>query len=354
MKRKYILPLFLLFQILFLKTIVFFPEFVERFYSNGLYVFVSNILRITLGKIPFSVGDIIYGTLILYLLKSIWSSRKTWMIEWKNNMLKVLSVLSVAYFLFHFLWGMNYYRQPLFEKMKIERDYTDADLLDFTQKMIAETNEIHSQITKNDSLKVVFSYTNEQVFEMNLNGYKTLSNQYPYFEYTNPSIKKSLFSLPLTYMGFGGYLNPFTNEAQVNYLMPIYNSPMTSCHEMAHQMGFASESECNFIGFLASIKNENLYFQYSGYSTALRYCLNNWYARDEKVLAALLKTVHHGILKNYQESEDFWRQYDTFIDKGFHIFYDNFLKSNNQKDGMEGYSKFVNLMVGYYKGIEIK
>jgi hypothetical protein len=122
---------------------------------------------------------------------------------------------------------------------------------------------------------------------------------------------------------------------------------------MAHQMGFASESECNFIGFLASVKNENLYFQYSGYSSALRYCMANWQARDEKVFDELLKTVHPGILKNYQESEDFWRQYDTFIDKGFHVFYDNFLKINQQKDGMEGYSKFVNLMVNYYKGKEL-
>ena len=350
MQRKYILSLFLLIQILFLKIIAFFPEFVERFYSNGLYVFVSKILRITLGIIPFSVGDIMYGILILYLLKSIWKTRKNWKQEWKNNVLKVLSVLSVAYFLFHFLWAMNYYRQPLFEKMKIERDYSDADLLDFTKKLIAKTNEIQFLITKNVSLKVVFPYSQEQVFEMNLKGYKTLSNQYTFFEYTNPSIKKSLFSLPLTYMGFGGYLNPFTNEAQINNLMPMYNSPTTSCHEMAHQMGFASESECNFIGFMASIKNENLYFQYSGYSFALRYCLNNWYVRDEKVYDQLLKTVHPGILKNYQENEDFWKQYDTFIDKGFRIFYDNFLKMNQQKDGMDSYSKFVNLLVNYYKG----
>ena len=353
MQRKYILPLFLLIQILFLKTIAFFPKFVERFYSNGLYVFVSKILRVTLGEIPFSVGDIIYGIVIFYILKSIWNTRKKWKLEWKNNVLKILSVLSVVYFLFHFLWAMNYYRQPLFEKMNIERDYSDADLLTFTKKLIAKTNEIQTQITKNDSLKVVFPYSNEQVFEMNLNGYKTLSNQYPFFEYTNPSIKKSLFSLPLTYMGFGGYLNPFTNEAQVNYLMPMYDSPTTSCHEMAHQMGFASESECNFIGFMASVKNDDLYFKYSGYSFALRYCLGNWQIRDEKVFDDLLKTVHPGILKNYKESEDFWRQYDTFIDKGFHIFYDNFLKFNQQKDGMESYSKFVNLMVNYFKDKEL-
>ncbi len=348
-QRKYILPLFLLFQILFLKIIAFFPEFVERFYSNGLYVILSKILRITLGKIPFSVGDIMYGLLIFYVLKSIWETRKKWKLEWKNNILKTLSVLSVVYFMFHFLWAMNYYRQPLFEKMKIERDYTDADLLNFTKKLISKTNEIQNQITKNDSLKVVFPYTQEQVFKLNLKGYQTLSNEYSFFTYKNPSIKKSLFSLPLTYMGFGGYLNPFTNEAQVNYLMPMYNTPMTSCHEMAHQMGFASESECNFIGFLASIKNEDLYFQYSGYSSALRYCMGNWFVRDEKVYNQLLKTVHPGILKNYQESDDFWKQYETPIETGFHIFYDNFLKMNQQKDGMDSYSKFVNLMVNYYK-----
>jgi hypothetical protein len=353
MQRKYILPIFLLIQILVLQIVPFFPEFIERFYSNGLYVYISKISRATLGKIPFSVGDIIYGIVIFYILKSIWNTRKTWKLNWKNNILKILSILSVVYFLFHFLWAMNYYRQPLFKKMNIERDYTDADLLTFTKKLIAKTNEIQTQITKNDSLKVVFPYTDNQVFEMNLNGYKMLSNQYPFFEYTNPSIKKSLFSLPLTYMGFGGYLNPFTNEAQVNYLMPMYNSPTASCHEMAHQMGFASESECNFIGFLASVKNDNLYFKYSGYSFALRYCLGNWQIRDEKVFDELLKTVHPGILKNHKESEDFWRQYDTFIDKGFHIFYDNFLKMNQQKEGMESYSKFVNLMVNYYKEKEL-
>lgn len=353
MQSKYFLPSFLVIQILVLQIIPFFPEFTEQMYSNGLYPMISRFSRILLGKIPFSVGDCIYFMVIIAILVWFWSKRKSWKREWKNNMLTVLSFVSVFYFLFHLLWGFNYYRQPLFEKMKIERDYTDADLLVFTKKLIAKTNAIQSQITKNDSLKVVFPYSQEQVFEMNLNGYENLSNNYSYFSYENLSAKKSIISLPLTYMGFGGYLNPFTNEAQVNYLMPMYNSPTTSCHEMAHQMGYASESECNFIGFMASVKNDDLYFQYSGYSFALRYCLGNWQARDEKIFVQLLKTIHPGILKNYQESEDFWKQYETPIETGFHAFYDNFLKLNQQKDGMEGYSKFVNLMVNYYKEKEL-
>jgi hypothetical protein len=349
MKRSYILPLFLLMQIVILKIIRFFPECVERFYSNGLYVYFSKSLRIVFGKIPLSVGDCLYFILIVMLVKWLWTKRKSWKEEWKNNLFTILSVLSVFYFFFHFLWALNYYREPLFEKMNIERDYTDADLLTFTKKLIAKTNAIQSQITKNDSLKVVFPYSQNQVFEMNQNGYKNLSREYDFFTYSHLSIKKSLFSLPLTYMGFGGYLNPFTNEAQVNYLGPMYSFPMTTNHEMAHQMGYASESECNFIGFLSSIKNDNLYFQYSGYSMALRYCLGNWQVRNEEVLKQLLKTVHPGILKNYQESEDFWEQYQTPIETGFHAFYDRFLKINQQKDGMDSYSKFVNLMVNYYK-----
>ena len=75
-----------------------------------------------------------------------------------------------------------------------------------------------------------------------------------------------------------------------------------------------------FYWFLASVKNDNLYFQYSGYSIALRYCLGNWQVRDEKIFKQLLKTVHPGILKNYKESEDFWKQYETPIRNWFSYF----------------------------------
>ena len=348
-KRQNLLPYFLLIQIILIPFLGFFPEVVERWYSNGLYPIVSKSLRMLFGNIPFSVGDVLYFVLIVFGMKWIWANRKSWKTHWKKNIHLLLSGVAVLYFSFHLLWGLNYYRQPLFEKMKIERDYTDADLLLFTKKLIAKTNAIQLEITQNKNSKIVFPYSQEQVFTMNLNGYRTLANEYPFFNYSELSAKKSLFSLPLTYMGFGGYLNPFTNEAQVNYLLPMYHSPTTSCHEMAHQMGYASESECNFIGFMASVKNKDLYFKYSGYSFALRYCLANWQLQNEVVYKQLVQTVHPGILKNYDESDAFWKTYETPVETGFHLFYDTFLKWNQQKDGMEGYSKFVNLMVNYYQ-----
>jgi len=349
MQKKYFLPLGLLIQIVLVQIISFFPEFIECFYSNGLYNSLSNLSRVLFGFIPFSIGDFGYLFAIVFLIIGYTKNRKIIKLSWKDRLLKILSYFSIFYFSFNILWGLNYYRVPLFEKLKIEKEYSNEDLLIFTKKLIAKTNSIHSQITKNDSLKVVFPYSQEQVFEMNLNGYQSLSKQIPSLNYKHPSIKKSLFSLPLSYMGFSGYLNPFTNEAQVNDKIPMYNFPTTLTHEMAHQLGYASESEANFIGFLASINNENLYFQYSGYNHALHYCLSNWKFNDEVQFKKLLKTVHPGIIKNYKESEDFWNKYESFVEKGFHLFYDRFLKMNQQKDGIDGYSRFVDLLVNYYK-----
>lgn len=348
MNRKFILPIFLVLQIIFLKIIVFFPEVVERFYSNGLYVFISRFSRTVLGSIPFSVGDLIYGILIIYLIFTLWKTRTSWKLQWKSNLLKIISILSIAYFLFHLLWAFNYYRMPLFEKMNIKREYTEAELVVFTEKLITKTNAIQIQITKNKEVKVSNPYSQDQIFEMTQKGYNNLGKQYDFFNYEIPSRKKSLFSLPLTYMGFGGYLNPFTNEAQVNDKIPMFGFPAVTTHEMAHQMGFASESECNFIGFLACVKNEDLYFQYSAYSNALRYCMSNIGMKNESQFEVLKKKINKGILANYKETDVFWNSYDTIIDKGFHAFYDQFLKMNQQKDGLESYSKFVDLLINYY------
>ena len=348
-KNKYVLPILLVVQIVVVQIISCFPIAVESFYSNGFYKKTSLFLRFFFQKIPFSVGDSLYFVILFFVLKWFWKIKYSWKTEAKNHIITILSFFSIFYFCFHLMWGLNYYRQPLFEKMAIQKDYSIQDLTFFTQKLIQKTNSVQFEITKNKSQKIKFPYTQNQVFEMNLNGFSNLSKDYKYFSYYNLCVKKSLFSVPLAYMGFAGYLNPFSNEAQINYLMPNYNLPTTTCHEMAHQIGFASESECNFIGFLASTKNNNLYFQYSGYSFALRYCMATLKKQDEKLAQTLLLKINHGVLENYKESDLFWSQYETPIEQGFAFFYDHFLKINQQNDGLEGYSKFVNLMVNFYK-----
>jgi Protein of unknown function (DUF3810) len=344
-KKKLILPIFLLIQIGGVKILAYLPEFVEHYYSNGLYQYISKFSRSILGWIPFSFGDILYSILIVWLIYWFY---KNWSMNWKLKLISIVSFASILYFAFHLLWAFNYYRKPLSQKMNIKTDYDDAKLLKFTRKIIVKTNEIQFLITKDTAQKIINPYSQQEIFEKSLLSYRKLSTEYSFFKYIQPSVKKSLYSYPLTYMGFGGYMNPFTGEAQVNSMIPRYNFPMTTCHEMAHQMGYGSENECNFIGFLATTKNDDLYLKYAGYSNALRYCLTNWEVRNPKVMEQLLKTIHPGVLKNFEESKEFWESHQTLIDSFFEIFYDNFLKLNHQKDGLESYSKFVDLLVNYY------
>lgn len=349
MQKKHLLPILLIVQIIIVKILAFFPETVENYYSNGFYPIVSKGLRSFFGGLSFSFGDVIYGILIVSLMKWIIKNRKDFFKNYKANGLKFLGKLSVFYFFFHFLWGMNYYRIPLNEKLHIKKEYSKQELELFTEKMIQKTNEIHLKITSNDSVKVINPYTDKEMFELAQNGYHNLPNNLKELDYQNKSIKPSLFSLPLSYMGFGGYLNPFTNEAQVNYLKPKYITPFTTCHEMAHQTGIGSESECNFIGFLAAINNSDDYFKYAAYSAATRYCLSNLEEYEEGKSKPYLEKINFGVLKNFKESKDFWETYQTPINTFFEFFYDNFLKANQQKEGLDSYSKFIGLLIGYEK-----
>lgn len=353
MKKKYILPLLLLLQIIIVNVLSLFPEFVERYYSNGLFPAISKGERIFFGLFGFSVGDIIYGIVLFFALRWLWQTRKTWKKNYKDNILKMLGAFSVFYFLFHLLWAMNYHRVPLNEKMAIEKKYTPEELIAFTKRMIEHTNAMHRQIEKNDSLKVTVPYTVDDIYIKSVDGYKAMEKQFPYFAFEHESIKSSLISVPLSYMGFGGYLNPFTNEAQVNSKLPLYGFPATACHEMSHQIGYASESEANFIGYMASIHNKDVYFQYAGYTLALKYCLRNISKIDEKKAKSLMPLILPGVVANFKESEAFNKKYESFVETIFEYFYDNYLKLNKQEDGLETYSKFVGLLVNYYKDKEL-
>jgi len=336
-------------QIIFVKIMGYFPGFVETYYSNGLYPFLSKLERYTLGWIPFSFGDLVYTMGSLYILRWLYLNRKRIRKDLKNWLIDVFSAVSVIYFAFHLFWGFNYYRKPLHENLNLQRDYTTEELVSFVEKLIPKANAIHMEITHNDTLKVEMPFTRKQIVRQAPLGYDNLVDKFPHLEYHPKSMKFSMYSLPLTYMGFSGYLNPLTNEAQVDYLIPLYKMPTTTCHEVAHQLGYAAENEANFIGCLASMNHNNIYFKYSGYVFGLRHCMNEIYRRDECLFETLVETINEGILKNYKEAEEFWDSYQNPLEPVFKLSYNSFLKANNQAKGMESYNYVVALLVNYFE-----
>lgn len=349
-KTYKVASLFLVIQWAGIQLLSKFPLFVERYYSNGIYPFLSSIYQFIFSWVPFSVGDIFYICLIIIGLKSIYTLIKTKSFQLKSSMLKFGAFLSVVYLIFNINWGLNYYRQPVHEKLNFElNEYSESELVAFTEKLITKLNAVHLQMVKNDTLIYESGKTLKEIKAESILVYSEFETTFHQFKHNSIAVKSSLISTPLAYMGFGGYLNPFTNEAQVNYLTPLNAYPATVCHELAHQIGIGPESEANFVGYLAGINSSNLHFQYAGYLNAVRYCLNEIYYNNEAQFEALKTTLNPGINKDIENQQAHWEAYQNWTEKYFEFFYDHFLKANNQEDGIKSYSKMVVLLINYYK-----
>lgn len=348
-RTKLILALLLPLQYLLLQILKNFPDFIETYYSRGLYQFLSKTSRFLFGWIPFSLGDVFYILIVVLAIRWLYKNiKRTWR-EPVWFFVDIAATLSIVYFVFNLLWGFNYYRLPLHESLSLSKEYTTEQLIATTQRLILKSNEIHRTLGFPDSVKVDLPYTQKEIFDKSVSGYIELEKEFPNLAYHKKSLKKSGISLGLTYMGYSGYFNPFSGEAQVNNLIKTYKFPVVSCHEQAHQIGYAAENEANFIATLATLKNEDPYIRYAGYIFALRYCVNEIARRDEAKYYELVRTINPGILASYKEMRDFWASYENPFEEFSKIFWDQFLKVNNQSHGIMSYSYMVALVVNYYE-----
>lgn len=326
------------------------PELIENYYSTGFYPPIAIFFRVLFGWISFSFGDILLFISIFLLLRFLFLLIKTKFQFFIPKIVHLLAIISILYGCFYLFWGLNYYREPLSKNLKFEqKKYTTDELNNLTKHLLEKLNLSQISITKNDSLKVKNPYHQKEMYQIAVESYRTLAQKYPQFSYQFPSVKSSLMSLLQSYNGTSGYFNPLTGEAQVNSRIPKTSYPTTTCHEIAHQLGFAAENEANFIGFLAANSSDDAYFKYASYRMAFGYCISELRKREPEKQALLMKSVNVGILKDFKESFDFWEHYqnpfEPLIKKG----YDAYLKANNQQKGVDSYNYVVDLLISHFE-----
>ena len=329
---------------------------VEHYYTHIFYFYSSQALRYTLGAIPFSVGDLLYIIAVIYLiikLFKIYKGRKSFIIKLREALLFKLKAVLLFFFFFNLAWGFNNYRTPLHEQLGIATHYTQQDLLAITDQLVEKANNLQLRITADSITPVTITYSTAKILQDAEKGIHQLNDDLNWGMFKNPSIKKSLWSLPLTYMGFSGYLNPFTNEAQVNYKIPKLGMIVTAAHETAHQMGIAKESDANLLGYLGALKQEDIHYQYAATIYALRYCLRTLERDAYADLQIITAKTTVGVLYNLNENPAFWSQYKGISSMFFKMFYGNFLKATNQKEGIHSYNRFVDLLINYHKTVPL-
>ena len=361
--RKYgslIVPVVLL---IFANWFITSHQRVEEWYSTGIYTYVSLVLRSSLGWIPFSVGDLLYCAVIVWMGFKSWQfATRAWargFREWRkglpylfNVLLKVLMILAWTWLAFHALWGFNYYRKSIPEQFGFTaEDPSKAELNACAGYLLAETNRF--AVDGNSSSKRSDSLVNpipklSPTASINHSSGSAIAGHLHHPPNPQPdSFKPSLFGILGNYMGYGGYYNPFTGEAQINDQMPAFMLPFIAVHEKAHQLGYAKESEANFIGYLTAIGSEDSSLRYAANLEMFIYA-NNALRRVDSVGARKnIKALSPIAVNDLKQYRAFVQQYQGPIDDFTTWFYSKFLHINNQPEGMYSYNKGMVYIMRY-------
>ena len=80
--------------------------------------------------------------------------------------------LSVLYFLFYALWGLNYSRMPVAQNLGLDIEQYDIEKIEnLTERIINRTSSLHQNLSDDDTLPVVSPYTKAQYSSTIWEGY---------------------------------------------------------------------------------------------------------------------------------------------------------------------------------------
>lgn len=339
----------------------FFPSFVENVYSTTLYPAISLLLRLFTRWIPFSLGDLIYIVfifrIVLFLTRFIVAVvRKTLRSGWlARSVFWSVHFLLWAYIVFKLLWALNYDRLGIGYQLQVKQSpYTKTELVTLTNQLIDKLNETRRLLP--DS--VLPEKSTDSLFHAAFLAYQSASFNYDFLNYRNRSVKKSMFTGLADYMGFSGYYNPFTGEAQVRTDIPRILVPYIVCHEMAHQLGYASEAEANFVGYLAASASPDPYVRYSVYLDLFSYAQGEELSllSQDETRAEFDSIIHLNRVKldtlvkrDRQQIRAFFYKRSNRISPVVSSVYDQYLKMNKQSDGIRSYNKVIGLLLAYQR-----
>ena len=325
---------------------------VENQYSTGFYPAFSRFMRYIFGWLPFSIGDVLYGLVILWLIWKIFSGiqmlfkRQASWNGFGSGLGKSLRILLITYILFNLFWGINYNRVGIAGQLKLNMEkYQPADLKMINGLLVEKVNAAKLALV-NQSVPYP---SKRQLFVKVQDAYQEAEKIYPFLKYQPVSLKPSIWSWLGNYMGFTGYYNPFTGEAQVNTLVPKFLQPFTSCHEVAHQLGYAKEMEANFVAYLSATASKDTLLHYSVYLDLFMYSNRNLFATDSVAAKAYRDKLAPGVIIDLKEWRAFYQKHRNPVEPVFRWIYGKYLEGNQQPQGVLSYDEVTGFIIAYYK-----
>lgn len=325
------------------------PGWVEYYYDDHFYQWVCDVLHPVFRTFAFSVGDVLYLGIILLLIIGIFRLLRYLFIGQPKKagrlVLRFLICLEIAWLWFYCFWGLNYYRPPAAQLLGLnDTTYTLQDVAKVTGLMIDSANACRARLDTAD-----VHQSNAAIYQQAADAVNQLAGTSVKFSTIAPRVKPAMFSHLLNYLGTSGYYNPFTSEAQLNYLMPVADKPFVACHELGHQTGWAREDEANFAGFAAGINAKDKLLQYSAYYAGMEEFMRYLRHRDTITHHALRLKISPLVYQDLKVDSAYWTKYQGSAEMVSGIFFDKFLKANNQPHGLRTYNRMIMLTMAYYR-----
>jgi len=341
-----------------------FPDWVSQYYTNGFFKWLSQQLRMVSSLAPQAIGEYLYLFMIIMLFINCIRS----IIKYKNKLkttdsvglvAKTLAIKSAKYLvqlyvLFMLFWGLNYQQaSPAKQfKLSVKDSYDEVAVEQLTLQLIKELNETRQNLSDSALTKL----SKEQVFAEAIHEYDQIKALYPFLSYSQPCLKLSKFPSMGDYLGFMAFYQPLTGEAIIRGELPILTLPYTVSHEIAHQLGYASETEANFIAFVIGTESQNIVFKYSMLLQLFTYAqsaeltavaktgdFDNW----KKLIDRNKHLLSAKVLEDRKKIKLFFLERQGLLIPASTSMYNQFLQWNKQSKGIESYNDVLLWALAY-------
>ncbi|NLI92350.1 MAG: DUF3810 domain-containing protein [Peptococcaceae bacterium] len=329
------------------------PEPIEVLYSRWFSKTLAGYLSRVTGIFPFSVAEL---TVWLFLLCTLILLLKSVIISFRKRkggkrglfgfLFQLLIFLGIIYFSFIVIWGLNYNRLPFAETAGFHvKGFSEKQLVQLCEKLIQKANSLRAGLPEDERGVMKAEGGFAEIRKTAPLAYIKGASIYPELGGNFGAPKPVFFSRLMSYTGISGIYFPFTGEANVNIDIPDPVLPATTCHEMAHQRGFAREDEANYLAWVTCSSSDNAAFQYSGTILALMYASNALFDNNPPKAYELNKKYGAGLRRDLQAISQYWKQYEGRVEEFTSDVNDTYLKSNRQEEGVASYGRMVDLLL---------
>ncbi len=325
--RRYTGVLIGIISILIFILLRYFPEIAESLYGRGLYPIIRTVFDYSLGLLPFPVVYLFPLLLIFIILRPFFHRR-----DWKSRLRSYLNFFGWMIVLFYLLWGYNYARPDLSQRLAQEPVIvTDSMLLAFGGSTIARLNKIRTG-------QLMSGQDKQQIFENHLRQIVGTSLEHYNIHLYSPSrVRYMQPAGVLRKFGISGIYFPFTGEALLEKAHPQPEKIFITAHELAHSFGVTDEGEANLVAYIACIRSDQQLVQYAGHLAMWEY-LQIVYRRKKLTEGIALQEVLSPLVKADLETlRAERRKYKEWVPELGDVVNDTYLKAQGIKEGTDAY-----------------